>query len=338
VNRILVTGGAGFIGCNFIYYLLKNRPDYFVVNYDALTYAGNLRNLKSIEKNDNYAFVKGDIRDFETLDKIIQKHNISGIINFAAESHVDRSILNPDLFIQTNVVGVQSLLNAAKKNNIKTFLQISTDEVYGSLGQDDPAFTENSPITTNSPYSASKAAGDLLAFSYYKTFGVPVKITRCANNYGPFQFPEKLIPLMINNILSNKEIPIYGDGKNIRDWIYVDDHCEGVLSVFEKGRIGEVYNLGGGYETSNIELAKKIIKELNASEDLITFVKDRPGHDFRYALNYSKAKKELGWSPKFSFDKAIKKTIKWYTENRDWLKSVISGEYMNYYKLQYGGN
>jgi dTDP-glucose 4,6-dehydratase len=335
MRRILVTGGAGFIGSNFVHHSLETRPDYFIVNLDALTYAGNLLNLKSVEGNKNYEFVKGSITNFDLVDYVVRKYNLDTIVNFAAESHVDRSILNPNVFIETNVIGTQTLLNVAKKNNIKTYIQISTDEVYGSLDFDEPAFTENNPIETNSPYSASKASADLLVFAYHKTFGVPVKITRCSNNYGPYQFPEKLIPLMINNILAGKKLPVYGDGKNIRDWIYVIDHCEGILSVLEKGRVGEVYNLGGNSELTNIDLVKRLIKELNASEDLITFVKDRPGHDRRYAMNFSKAKKELGWEPRFTFDEGIKKTVQWYLNNNEWLKSVTSGDYLKYYEQQY---
>ncbi len=335
MHRILVTGGAGFIGSNFIHNCLETRPDYFIVNLDALTYAGNLMNLKVLEGRTNYEFVKGSITNFDLVDYVVRKFNLDTIINFAAESHVDRSILNPNVFIETNVIGTQTLLNVAKKNNIKTYIQISTDEVYGSLDFDEPAFTEENPIETNSPYSASKASADLLVYAYHKTFGVPIKITRCSNNYGPYQFPEKLIPLMINNILAGKQLPVYGDGKNIRDWIYVLDHCEGILSVLEKGREGEVYNLGGNSELSNIELVKRLIKELNASEELITFVKDRPGHDRRYAMNFSKAKKELGWSPRYSFDEGIKKTVQWYLNHKEWLKSVTSGEYLKYYEQQY---
>ncbi|MHA1821655.1 MAG: dTDP-glucose 4,6-dehydratase [Promethearchaeota archaeon] len=336
--NILVTGGMGFIGSNFIRFVLKNTSADFIINYDKLTYAANRNNLKNLEskQKSRYEFIRGDIKNYELLEYVVKKKKIDAIINFAAESHVDRSILNPNIFIETNVLGTQILLNVAKNLNIKRFIQISTDEVYGSLDFDEDPFTEESPLRPSSPYSASKTAADLLALAYYKTFNLNISITRCSNNYGPYQFPEKIIPLMINNIKHNKKLPIYGDGKNIRDWIYVEDHCRGILDVLNKGKPGEIYNFGGDTELSNIELVKILLKKMDKSEDLITFVKDRPGHDKRYAINFTKAKKELGWVPKYKFEDAIDKTIKWYLENERWLEQVISGEYLKYYKQQYG--
>jgi len=337
MKKILVTGGAGFIGSNFIRIALKTRNDFFIVNYDKLTYAGNLENLIDMEKNERYVFEKGDICNAEFVDYVIEKYEIEYIINFAAESHVDRSILGSEPFVRTNVLGTAVLLNSAKKFGIKRFLQVSTDEVYGSLGQTG-YFTEQTPLSPNSPYSASKASADLMVKAYNHTFGLDAVITRCSNNYGPYQFPEKLIPLMIINALNNKQLPVYGDGKNVRDWIYVDDHCEAILTVFEKGKSGEIYNIGSENEKTNIEIVKLIVKELNKDESLITFVKDRPGHDRRYAIDATKIKTELGWQPKHSFETAIKDTILWYVKNKSWWERIINGEYKNYYKTQYEAN
>lgn len=332
--KILITGGAGFIGSNFIHYVIQKHPDYEIINLDKLTYAGNLENLKEIENNPNYHFIKGDICDRKLVTSIVENFKIQVIINFAAESHVDRSIMGADVFIQTNVVGTQTLLEVAREKKIEKFVQISTDEVYGSLGADGK-FKEDTPLHPNSPYSASKASADLLALAYHHTFGTPVIITRCSNNYGPYQFPEKLIPLMIINALNDKPLPIYGDGRNIRDWIFVKDHCEAILTVLENGKIGEIYNIGAENEKTNIEIVKLILKELNKDESLITFVKDRPGHDKRYAIDANKIKTQLGWKPKHTFETALKATINWYLENKSWWNKIISGEYLKYYKKWY---
>ena len=333
MTKILVTGGCGFIGSNFIRYALKNS-DYEIVNLDKLTYAGNLKNLVDIQNNSRYKFYKGDICNYELVSFIVEKEKVDSIINFAAESHVDRSILSSQEFIRTNVIGTNILLEITRQFELKKFLQISTDEVYGSLGPDGK-FTEETPLSPNSPYSASKASSDLLVKSFHHTYGVPALITRCSNNYGPYQFPEKLIPLMIINTLSNKPLPVYGDGMNVRDWIYVEDHCEAILKVFEKGRIGEVYNVGAENEKPNIEIVKLILKELGKDESLITYVKDRPGHDRRYAIDSTKIKTELGWKPAHTFETAIKETINWYIQNQSWWKEIISGDYLNYYKKWY---
>jgi len=337
MQNLLVTGGAGFIGSNFIRYILKLRKNFRIINIDKLTYAGNLENLADIEKDHkkDYKFYKADICNFDAITNIIEKEKINYIINFAAESHVDRSIENPNVFCLTNITGTQTLLNIAKKNEIEKYIQISTDEVYGSLKFDDPAFTETTPLSPNSPYSASKASADLLTIAYYKTFNVPINITRCSNNYGPYQFPEKLIPLMINNALNDKELPVYGKGINVRDWIYVEDHCEAVLKVLLEGREGEIYNIGGDSEIANIDLVKKLLKLLDKPETLITFVKDRPGHDLRYAMNHEKITKELNWKPKKSFEEGLKMIVNWYLENEKWLQNVITKEYLKYYEKQY---
>ncbi len=337
MKNILVTGGLGFIGSNFVRYLLNINQEFKIINVDKLTYAGNLENLKEINKNypNRYKFYKNDICDFESIDNIIIKEKIDYITNFAAESHVDRSIDNPTTFCVTNIMGTQSLLNAAKKNKIKKFVQISTDEVYGSLNFEDPPFTEQSPLTPNSPYSASKASADLLVNAYYKTFGLPINITRCSNNYGSYQFPEKLIPLMINNALSNKELPVYGKGINIRDWIHVSDHCAAILKILLGGRIGEIYNIGGDCEIANIDLVKKLLKQLDKPESLITFVNDRPGHDLRYAINHEKITRELSWKPEINFDKGLNLIIQWYIDNEEWLNNVINKNYLIYYEQQY---
>ncbi len=334
MKNILVTGGAGFIGSNFINYILNKRDDYFIVNLDKLTYAGNLENLKPSEKKKNYQFVKGDITNHELVNYIFQKYDIKYVINFAAESHVDRSILGSELFYITNVIGTNVLLEVSRKYEVERFLQISTDEVYGSLGTEG-SFTETTPLSPNSPYSSSKAASDMMALAFYHTYGLPVLITRCSNNYGPYQFPEKLIPLMIINCLNDKELPVYGDGMNVRDWIYVIDHNKAVETVFENGKIGEVYNIGVENEMPNIKIVELIIGHLNKPGNLIKFVKDRPGHDRRYANDATKIKNELGWKPEFSFEQAMKDTIDWYISNKNWWNRIISGDYQKYYKKQY---
>jgi len=332
--NILVTGGAGFIGSNFIRYMLEKHPDYKIVNFDKLTYAGNLENLTDLEKVAGYTFERGDICDKARVAECIQKYNIEAIVNFAAESHVDRSILGASAFVQTNIVGAHILLELTKEFNLARFIQISTDEVYGSLGTEG-YFVETTPLHPNSPYSASKASADLLALAYHHTFGLPVIVTRCSNNYGPYQFPEKLIPLMIVNALNDKPLPVYGDGQHVRDWIYVRDHCSAIDLVLQKGRDGEIYNIGANNELKNIEIVKLILKILGKPESLIVFVKDRPGHDRRYAIDSSKIRRELGWSPQHIFKEAIKETIDWYVNNENWWKRIISGEYKEYYHLMY---
>ena len=332
MTKVLITGGAGFIGSNFVKYMLEKYPDYGIVNLDALTYCGNLENLEDIEDNPNYTFVKGDIQDAELVDSIVK--DVDYIVHFAAESHVDRSIEDPQIFIKTNIIGTQVLLDAAKKHGIKKYLQVSTDEVYGSLGKEG-YFTEETPLQPNSPNSASKAGADLMVRAYGETFGLPINITRCSNNYGPYQFPEKLIPLMISNALEDKELPVYGDGKNIRDWLHVYDHCTAIDLVLHKGKLGEVYNIGGHNEKENIEIVKLILKELGKSESLIKFVKDRLGHDRRYAIDSTKITEELGWKPKYTFETGIIETINWYLNNQDWMEKVKSGEYQEYYEKMY---
>jgi dTDP-glucose 4,6-dehydratase len=334
MKKILVTGGAGFIGSNFINYILNKRDDIFVVNLDKLTYAGNLQNLMGVENHPNYTFIKGDIVNDELVSYIFKKYEISHVINFAAESHVDRSILGSEIFFRTNVLGTNVLLENTKRFQVEKFVQISTDEVYGSLGPEGQ-FEETTPLKPNSPYAASKASADMMALAFYHTYDVPVVITRCSNNYGPYQFPEKLIPLMIINALKNKKLPVYGDGLNVRDWIYVIDHNKAVELVLEKGKLGEVYNIGANTEKPNIEIVKLILNQISKSEDLIEYVKDRLGHDRRYAINSLKIKNELGWEAEHSFENAIKNTINWFLENEKWWKEIISGEYQNYYKLQY---
>ncbi len=334
MKNLLVTGGAGFIGSNFIRHILSTRDDIRVINLDKLTYAGNLENLKEIQTNKNYSFVKGDIANSELVDYLFTKYKIKDVINFAAESHVDRSILGSGVFYQTNVIGTNVLLEAARRYEVDRFVQISTDEVYGSLGKTG-LFTEKTSIQPNSPYSSSKAAADLMALSFEHTYGLPVVVTRCSNNYGPLQFPEKLIPLMIINALNDKKLPVYGDGLNVRDWIYVIDHNRAVESVWEKGKVGEVYNIGASQEMTNIEIIKLILKSLGKSEDLIEYVKDRPGHDRRYAIDSTKIQSELGWKPEYRFEEAIEATIKWYLDNKEWWERIISGEYQEFYKKQY---
>jgi dTDP-glucose 4,6-dehydratase len=336
MKNILVTGGAGFIGSNFVKYMLQNY-DYRIINFDKLTYAGNLENLTDIENHKNYSFVKGDICDEVIVEKTLKDYNIDTIINFAAESHVDRSILGPKEFIVTNVIGTQTLLETARKIGIEKYLQVSTDEVYGSLPEDRPElkFTELTSITTNSPYSASKASADLLVNAYYHTFKMPVLTTRCSNNYGPYQFPEKLIPLMIAKAVDGEKLPVYGDGKNVRDWLYVEDHCSAICEVIHKGKIGEVYNIGGNNEWYNIDIVKLILKLLGKTEEHINYVKDRPGHDRRYAIDSTKIKNELGWEPAYKFDNGIEKTIKWYVDNEKWWRGVMKGDYLKYYEKNY---
>jgi len=330
--KLLITGGAGFIGSNFIHYILKKYPDYQIVNLDKLTYCGNLDNLKEVEDNPNYKFIKGDICDQKKVTEIFEEEKPDFVIHFAAETHVDRSILDPYTFTETNIIGTHILLETAKKFGIKKFLHISTDETYGSI--ENEKFKEDDILMPNSPYSASKAGADLLARSYYETFSLPVIITRSSNNYGPYQFPEKVIPLFISNILEGKKVPLYGTGKNIRDWIYVLDNCEGLDTILHKGEIGEIYNIGGGNEKTNLELTKIILNELGKDESQIEYVEDRLGHDFRYALDIEKAKK-IGWEPKHSFEEAIKETIKWYLENKDWWKKLKQKEFEEYYEKQY---
>ncbi|KKQ57956.1 MAG: dTDP-glucose 4,6-dehydratase, dTDP-glucose 4,6-dehydratase [Microgenomates group bacterium GW2011_GWC1_38_14] len=336
--KLLVTGGAGFIGSNFIKYWLQNHPTDKIINFDKLTYAGNLENLSDLENNPNYAFVQGDICDAETVLKNMEGVDI--VVHFAAESHVDRSIMEPAAFVMTNIVGTQVLLDAALKNNIKKFHHVSTDEVFGHLSLDDQEkFNENTPYDPRSPYSASKASSDHLVRAYHKTYGLPITITNCSNNFGPYQFPEKIIPLAITNVLEGKKIPIYGDGLYVRDWLYVEDHCRAIDAVLENGKTGETYCVGGlTQDINNLEVAKKIIKILGKDENMIFFVKDRPGHDRRYAIDWSKIKKELSWEPLHSFDEWLESTVNWYKKNEAWWKRVKSGEYKNYYKKQYGRN
>ncbi|MBZ0198482.1 MAG: dTDP-glucose 4,6-dehydratase [Ignavibacteriaceae bacterium] len=334
MKNILVTGASGFIGSNYLNHILDERDDYNIINLDKLTYAGNLENLKQSENKKNYHFVKGDICNGELVDYLFQKFNIKYVINFAAESHVDRSILGSKVFYETNVIGTNVLLETARRREVEKFLQVSTDEVYGSLGTEG-LFTEETPISPNSPYSSSKAAADMMVQAFHHTYGMPVVTTRCSNNYGPFQFPEKLIPLVILNSLSGKKLPVYGDGMNVRDWIYVIDHNKAIDLVFEKGRVGEVYNIGASNEMPNIQIIKLILQYLKKSEDLIEYVKDRPGHDRRYAIDSSKIQNELGWKPEFSFEQAIEHTIEWYLENKQWWQRIISGDYLKYYNLQY---
>ena len=336
---IIVTGGAGFIGSNFIFYMMKAHPDYRLVCLDKLTYAGNLSTLKSVLDMPSFRFVRGDICDRELVYSLFDEEHPDAVVNFAAESHVDRSILDPSLFLQTNIIGTSVLMDAARRaGNIRVH-QISTDEVYGDLPLDrkDLFFTETTPLHTSSPYSSSKAAADLLALSYHRTYGLPVTISRCSNNYGPYHFPEKLIPLMIINALKGKSLPVYGQGINVRDWLYVEDHCRAVDLILHKGRIGEVYNVGGHNEMRNIDIVRIILRQLGKSEDLITFVEDRKGHDLRYAIDPHKISSELGWLPETTFEEGISKTIKWYLDNESWWQEIIDGEYQDYYERMYSG-
>ena len=330
--KVLVTGGAGFIGGNFVHHMVNKYPDYQIVNLDLLTYAGNLETLKPVEDKPNYKFVKGDIADEAFIMDLFEKEKFDVVVNFAAESHVDRSIEDPGIFVQTNVMGTRVLLDASRKFGVKRYHQVSTDEVYGDLPLDRPDlfFTENTPIHTSSPYSASKASADLFVLAYHRTFGTPVTVSRCSNNYGPYHFPEKLIPLMIANALNDKPLPVYGKGENVRDWLYVEDHCRAIDLIIHKGRVGEVYNVGGHNEMKNIDIVKLICKELGKPESLITYVADRKGHDMRYAIDPTKIYNELGWLPETKFEDGIKKTIRWYLEHRDWWEKIINGEYQEY--------
>lgn len=350
MKNVLVTGGAGFIGSNFVKYMLNKYYNSKIINVDVLTYAGNLENLKDIIKNPNHVFIRADIRDREKIDAIFSAYDIDTVVNLAAESHVDRSIVEPGIFLTTNIVGTQVLLDTAKKNwkvnpNNKyckefrfgvKFLQVSTDEVYGTLGKTGK-FVETMPLMPNSPYSASKAGADLIVKAYHKTFGMPINITRCSNNYGPYQFPEKLIPLMINNCLNDRDLPVYGDGMQVRDWLHVTDHCSAIDAILHNGLDGEIYNIGGNNEKANIEIVKFIIKTLGKSEKLIKYVEDRPGHDRRYAVNNTKITVQLGWEPVFTFRQGIKETIEWYLNNTEWIENIVSGDYTDYYEGMYSG-
>lgn len=332
-HTILVTGGAGFIGSNFIYYLLRERPQVRVINFDKLTYAGNLANLRGVENHPSYRFVKGDIADPQAVEEVVSQ-GVEAIVNFAAESHVDRSIEAAGEFVRTNVLGTQVLLEAARRHGVRRFLQVSTDEVYGSLGPEG-YFTEETPLSPNSPYSATKAGADLLVRAYHHTYGLDTVITRCSNNYGPYQFPEKLIPLMITNALEDKLLPVYGDGLNVRDWIYVEDHCRAIDLVLHQGRPGEIYNIGGHSERTNLEVVKSILRLLGKPESLIRFVADRPGHDRRYAIDSSKIERELGWRPRVTFEEGLRLTVAWYLEHREWWQEIKSGAYRDYYEKMY---
>lgn len=339
MSTLLVTGAAGFIGSNFVRMMRELRPSRRIVVLDKLTYAGNLANLDGV-LGDSVAFVRADICDADAVQKVLSDHAVDEVVHFAAESHVDRSILGSAPFVRTNVVGTQVLLDLARAARVRRFVYVSTDEVYGSLPEDRPdlKFTEETPLAPNSPYSASKAGGDLLVRSYFHTFHLPVLTTRCSNNYGPYHFPEKLIPLFVTNLLEGKKVPLYGDGLNVRDWLHVRDHCEAILAVLERGREGEVYNIGGNNELTNRQITEIILREMGKSwDDYVSFVKDRPGHDRRYAIDASKIKRELGWEPRFRFDTAIKDTIQWYRDNQAWWRAIKSGEYLTYYETQYAG-
>lgn len=334
MSKILVTGGAGFIGSNFCRLLIQDT-DHHVVNLDALTYAGNLESLTDIADDSRYSFVRADIRERDAIESAFEQHKPDIVVHFAAESHVDRSVLDASDFVTSNVLGTQVMLDVSRANNLSRFVHVSTDEVYGSLGPTG-AFTEETPLAPNSPYSASKTASDLFVRAAFHTHGFPCVTTRCSNNYGPYQFPEKLIPLMIMNALEDKALPVYGDGKNVRDWIHVSDHCKGIYTVMEKGRDGEVYNIGGKSEKQNIEVVKTLLSALGKSEELITFVKDRPGHDLRYAIDNTKICDELGWEPEQTFEAALQATVEWYVANMEWCDRVRSGAYRDYYDQQYG--
>ena len=335
--NIIVTGGAGFIGSNFIFHMLKKYPDYRIICLDCLTYAGNLSTLAPVMDNPNFRFVKENITDRAAVYKLFEEEHPDMVVNFAAESHVDRSIENPEIFLDTNIKGTAVLMDACRKYGITRYHQVSTDEVYGDLPLDRPDlfFTEETPIHTSSPYSSSKAGADLLVLAYHRTYGLPVTISRCSNSYGPYHFPEKLIPLMIANALNDKPLPVYGEGLNVRDWLYVEDHCKAIDLIIHKGKVGEVYNVGGHNEKRNIDIVKLICKELGKPESLIVHVGDRKGHDMRYAIDPTKIHTELGWLPETKFEDGIKKTIKWYLDNREWWETIISGEYQNYYEKMY---
>lgn len=336
--KICVTGGAGFIGGNFVHYMVKKYPEYEILNLDLLTYAGNLETLKPVENEPNYRFVRGDIADREFIMDLFEKEKFDVVVNFAAESHVDRSISDPGIFVQTNVLGTQVLLDASKEYGVKRFHQVSTDEVYGDLPLDRPDlfFREDTPLHTSSPYSSSKASADLFVMAYFRTFGLPVTISRCSNNYGPYQFPEKLIPLMISRALDNEPLPVYGKGENVRDWLHVEDHCRAIDLIIHKGEVGEIYNVGGHNERTNLEVVRTILEALDKPESLIEYVTDRPGHDLRYAIDPAKIERELGWKPVYTFDTGIRQTIQWYLENKEWWGNIISGEYANYFENMYG--
>lgn len=336
--KILVTGAAGFIGSNFVFHMRKVHPEYDIIALDSLTYAGNLETLAPVMEEDHFTFVRCDITDREGVRKVFEEHHPDVVVNFAAESHVDRSIEDPGVFLRTNILGTQVLMDACREFGIRRFHQVGTDEVYGDLPLDRPDlfFTEDLPLQASSPYSASKASADLLAMAYHRTYGLPVTISRCSNNYGPYQFPEKLIPLMIANALADKPLPVYGTGENVRDWLYVEDHCRAIDMILENGKVGEVYNIGGHNERSNLDVVKTILKQLGKPESLITFVGDRKGHDLRYAIDPSKIHGELGWLPETKFDDGIRQTIDWYLNNESWWKNIISGDYMEYYEKMYG--
>lgn len=335
---IIVTGGAGFIGSNFVFHMLQAHPDYRIVCLDKLTYAGNLSTLEPVLQQDNFRFVKADICDRQAVDKLFQEEKPDIVVNFAAESHVDRSIENPGIFLETNIMGTAVLMDACRKYGIQRYHQVSTDEVYGDLPLDRPDlfFTEETPLHTSSPYSSSKASADLLVMAYYRTYGLPVTISRCSNNYGPYHFPEKLIPLMIANALADKPLPVYGNGENVRDWLYVEDHCRAIDLIIHNGKVGEVYNVGGHNEKRNIDIVRIICQELGKPESLIVHVEDRKGHDRRYAIDPAKIHRELGWLPESKFEDGIKKTIKWYLEHKKWWQDIINGEYQEYYAKMYG--
>lgn len=336
--KILVTGAAGFIGSNFVFHMRKAHPEYDIIALDSLTYAGNLETLAPVMEENHFTFVRCDITDREGVRKVFEEHHPDVVVNFAAESHVDRSIEDPGVFLRTNILGTQVLMDACREFGIQRFHQVGTDEVYGDLPLDRPDlfFTEDLPLQASSPYSASKASADLLAMAYHRTYGLPVTISRCSNNYGPYQFPEKLIPLMIANALADKPLPVYGTGENVRDWLYVEDHCRAIDMILENGKVGEVYNIGGHNERSNLDVVKTILKQLGKPESLITFVGDRKGHDLRYAIDPSKIHGELGWLPETKFDDGIRQTIDWYLNNESWWKNIISGDYMEYYEKMYG--
>ena len=336
--KILVTGGAGFIGGNFVHYMVNKYPEDMIVNLDLLTYAGNLETLKPVENKPNYKFVKGNIADRKLVFELFAKEKFDAVVNFAAESHVDRSIENPEIFVITNVLGTTTLLDASKEFGVKRFHQVSTDEVYGDLPLDRPDlfFTETTPLHTSSPYSSSKASADLFVLAYHRTFGLPVTVSRCSNNYGPYHFPEKLIPLMISRALADEELPVYGAGANVRDWLHVEYHCAAIDLILRNGRIGEVYNVGGHNERTNLEVVKTILKALDKPESLIKYVKDRPGHDMRYAIDPTKLETELGWKPQYNFDTGIQQTIEWYLNHKEWWQNIISGEYTKYFEKMYG--
>ena len=336
--KMIVTGGAGFIGSNFVQYEVKNHPEDEIINLDLLTYAGNLESVKPVENAPNYRFVRGDIADREFIFRLFEEEKPDVIVNFAAESHVDRSITDPEIFVRTNVVGTTTLLDACRKYGIKRYHQVSTDEVYGDLPLDRPDlfFTEETPLHTSSPYSSAKASADLFVMAYHRTYGLPVTISRCSNNYGPYHFPEKLIPLVISRALNDEEIPVYGKGENVRDWLYVTDHCSAIDLVVRKGREGEVYNIGGHNERTNLDVVKTILKALNKPESLIKYVTDRPGHDLRYAMDPTKIETELGWKPEYTFDTGIPVTIQWYLDNKEWWEHIVNGEYTKYFDNMYG--